>query len=328
MRVVVATAAFAHLTPGATGAALARAWAGLGAEVAVVPLADAGAGFATAWSELTGESCVVVESDPPSPGLNLGATSASVGEALLTADPTAARLVCELPALDVHDGGAGMLAALGCTADVDLTVGVAGLAGITRLDLAPALGRLAGRELILVVPASEVERPLCGLRGITSVRGHAVGADVSVLLSTDQALVDLCAALGRPDLANLTGAGACGGVGAAVLALGGRVVSGPTLLAGRALLANTIADADLVVTGADQLDFATMGGAPVAEVVRLASEALRPVIAVARTNYISARELRTISIESAHSLAPAPDVVLDAADITEAATAVARSWSW
>ncbi|HSN44044.1 MAG TPA: hypothetical protein VLR88_08310, partial [Propionibacteriaceae bacterium] len=65
MRVVVATAAFAQLTPASTGAALARAWAGLGAEVAVVPLGEAGAGFATAWEELTGGRCVVVHPDSP-----------------------------------------------------------------------------------------------------------------------------------------------------------------------------------------------------------------------------------------------------------------------
>lgn len=159
----------------------------------------------------------MVESDPPSPGLNLGATSASVGEALLTADPTAARLVCE-PARTRcarRWGRDACRAGLHCRRGPDGRGGRA--AGITRLTLRPRSVGWPDAK-----PSSSCRRPRWnvegGLRGITSVRGHAVGADVSVLLSTDQALVDLCAALGRPDLANLTGAGACGGVGAAVLA--------------------------------------------------------------------------------------------------------------
>ena len=332
MRVVVATAAFAQLTPATTGAALARAWAGLGAEVAVVPLGEAGAGFATAWEELTGGRCVVVPAaSRPSPtvdALPLRASSFPIGDAVREAAGSTGPVVVDLADSSAHDGGAGFLAALGCTADVPLTSGVAQLTGITEIDLSPALAWLAGREILVAVPASEAVLPLCGLRGITSVRGYASGTDVQVLLDTDQALVDLCVALGRPELATTPGAGAWGGVGAVVLALGGRVASGPELIAARAHLAVTIAASDLVVTGADQLDFGTMGGDSVTVVRELASAALRPVIALARTNFISSRELRTISIEAAHSLAPTPDVILDADAITTAATGVARSWSW
>lgn len=329
MRVVVATAAFAQLSPATTGAALARAWAGLGAEVAVVPLGDAGAGFATAWDELTGGRCVVgAPGGPPPSGLQLHSSSFPTGELLRAAPRSGDEVVVDLAGIHAHDGGAGLLAALGCTADTPLTSGVAALGGITTLDLGPARDWLAGRELLVAVPASEASAPLCGLRGITSVRGHAGGTDVQVLLETDQALVDLCAALGRPDLATAPGGGAAGGVGATVLALGGRVGSGPALIADRAHLAETIAASDLVVTGSDRLDFGTMGGDSVALVRELAAASLRPVIALARTNFISARELRTISIEAAHSLAASPDVLLDADAITAAAAGVARSWSW
>ena len=95
----------------------------------------------------------------------------------------------------MHDGGAGLLAALGADADVDLTAGVGGLAGLTRLDLDVArAGGSPASTWSASCRARQLATPLLGLRGITSVRGRAAGEDAEPLLAADaglQRLADL-----------------------------------------------------------------------------------------------------------------------------------------
>ena len=115
------------------------------------------------------------------------------------------------------DGGAGLLAALGAAADAGLDRGPAGpLAGVTRLDLAPARARLAGVEL---VAATDVDNPLTGLFGAAKTYGPQKGLPEERLPAVDAALEALAAAVDRRvSLEN--GAGAAGGLGFALLALG------------------------------------------------------------------------------------------------------------
>ena len=61
------------------------------------------------------------------------------------------------------------------------------------------------------------------------------------------------------------GAGACGGLGLAVLALGGRLTTGPECASGRL----STAPVELVVTGCTVFDFASRGGGVVAAAARL-----------------------------------------------------------
>lgn len=356
MRVLVATGAFSQLTSAQTGAALARAWAEFGAQCAVVPIGEAGKGFGQSWADLVGADSVGLRQvdglqvelyhRAADASLCLGirsprtddedaASSAPVGTALRQAlddfpapSPGAPREVwLELDAGSWHDGGAGFLAALGARADVGLAGGVDGLAGISVLDLAGVRTRLTGIRLHLVTSGEQAQRHLTGLRGITSARGHALGQHPGQMLATDQALVDLAAAAGAEQLATTAGSGAVGGLGFAVLALAGEVLTGPHACARIAGLEQSLRRADLVVTGYDELEFGTKGGDLLPEVTEAAQQAMKPVVALARRNWISARELRTMGIEEAYSLS-APDVVLDEAALTAAAAASARTWSW
>ncbi|GAA1387962.1 glycerate kinase [Luteococcus peritonei] len=356
MRVVVACGAFTQLTSAQTGAALARAWAELGARCAVVPIGEAGAGFGQAWADLVGAEpaglwqldglqaevhhrpadgslCLALRPEALAEQAVDAASSHAAGAALARAladlGPAGGprQVLLEIAEGAWHDGGAGFLAALGAEADVPLDQGVAALSGITRLDLAPVRELLAGAELHLVTRGEQAERHLTGLRGITSVRGHARGDHPGQMLAIDQALVDLAGAAGVPEAATAAGGGAAGGLGFAVLALGGRVSQGPRLCAELSRLARSMGQADLVVTGYDQLEFGTKGGDLLPEVTELAMQAMKPVVAMSRRNWISARELRTMGIEEAYSLAT-PDQVLDEKAITEASAASARTWTW
>lgn len=360
MRVVVATDRYPALSSAQAGAAMATAWAELGAEVAVVPLGNALEGFQQALADLlaasddlivtehgpatvveaeTAEGLVLAirpEHEPAGQGINTEATSAAVGHLLRTIVDTArgraevARIILEVGDRPSHDGGAGLLAALGASADRPLDQGVRALAGITTANLSPAVEWLGGTELVLVAPAGEEARHLVGLRGLTSVRGHAIGLDPAMLLATDQSLVDLAGAIDRKAASTTAGAGAGGGLGFAVLALGGRVVTGAAYGRDLAGLSSTVARSDLVVTGGGQLDFGTMGGDVLATVLAVATEALRPVVVVAEHNFISSRELRSIGVESAYSVRtdPTDQTPVDAGELLEAVRPVAASWTW
>lgn len=258
------------------------------------------------------------------------ASSAPLGDAMaaVIAESHPTQLLVDLAALDVHDGGAGMLAALGGVGrGAELTAGVAGLDGLTEVDLEPARQLLAGVELVGVLPSAEVDLPLLGLRGITSRRGHATGADPGRLLATDAALQRLTE-LVAPAQAKLPGAGAAGGLGWAVLALGGRLATGPQLG-----LAGFQGGADLVVSGCGVFDFATRGGGVVAAAADLAGARLAPCIVIAGEVLIGAREMRTMGIEAAYGVrettrdeAVAPD--LTTGELVQVAQRVARSWRW
>ncbi len=257
-------------------------------------------------------------------GVDPGSTSLGVGRALaeaLAGRPR--RVVVDLTGLLTHDGGAGLLHALGAAADVPLDAGAGGLTGITTVDLAPARALVGDTELVAVVDPAELQDMLLGLRGLTSRRGRAAGTDPALMLSTDAALGALAGALGVPDAPGL---GAAGGAVLTLAALGGWATSGPSLCAEVAQLERTASVADVLVTGADHVDFATRGGHVVPEVAALGERTMRPVVVVARKVDISGRELRTFGVEVAYAVGGGAD--LGSAELTRRATGVASSWTW
>lgn len=359
MRLLVATDEIGLLSSAAAGAVLASAWPT--ATSTVVPVGEAGGGFAQATADrlgvdlvsgmLTGvavqtahttvESVVAVrQARSREPGIPYAASSRSLGRALSEVLLAARqrrrplrRVWLDLAGLDVHDAGAGLLAGLGARADRPLDAGVAGLGGLTDLDLSEPRAALEGVELIGVLPTAEQDRILLGLRGITSLRGRATGATPELLLATDAALENF-ARLAAPERAAEPGAGGCGGLGLSILALGGRLTTGP-----RAALSQIGTRPDLVVTGCGTFDFATRGGGVVAEAARVAATALCPCIVVAGEVLVGGREMRTMGVEAAYAVressvagddAGRPSGVDDVTAELLGATArrVARSWTW
>lgn len=366
MRVLVATDTIGALTSAQAGRVLAQGWSR--AEVTVVPLGEAGAGFlqgaadqrgAQVTTGLLGERMLSMAVAGPEVILAVEATgrdavdditstasSADLGRAVLHAlgdrsapldGPRHRRLVVDLTGVEAHDGGAGFLAALGARGDAPLDRGVESLTGLTRVDLAAVRRRLAGLELVGVVPSGEVTAALLGLRGITSLKADTSGLDRSVLLDVDAALANFAHLVDAP-LAAAPGAGACGGLGFAILALGGRLVTGPQLALGSSTTPDSLRSTDapvtdLVVTGCSVFDFARRGGGVVAEAARVATAMLCPCIAVAGRVLIGGREMRTMGIESAYAVGESTLEDPNGKDVTESqlsavARRVARSWQW
>ncbi len=347
MRVVVATDRIGALTSAAAGALIAQGWPT--AQVEVISIGDSGEGFVDAYAEsrgievalstsdgylvssgCTGPDAVVGVAGPAGDRVGMDASSRPLGDAItsLLSRASPDRLAVDLGGFWSHDGGAGFLGALGASADRPLDRGLTGLDGVSAVSLRSARTALAGIELIGVAPAAELARPLLGLRGTTAVRGRVAGQLVPELVGVDAAL-ESWARRAAADRIGDPGAGALGGLGLAVLALGGTLVSGPALALGR------LGDRprpDLVVTGCTTFDFASRGGGVVAEAAAFAERQLAPCVVLAAEVLIGAREMRTMGIEAAYPLhAARPDetpATLHPASLAEAALRVGRSWQW
>lgn len=251
------------------------------------------------------------------------ASTYGVGELLAAAvGAGAARVVVGLGGSGTTDGGAGLLAALGATADRPLDGGVAGLSGITHIDV-PHLG-------VELVAASDVDNPLTGLFGAAKVFGPQKGIAEDRLPAVDGVLEELAAAVDRRRALE-PGAGAAGGLGYALLLLGATRRPGIELVADALGLPERARAADLVITGEGAFDYSSRGGKVPYGVAELAGAALRPCVVLAGQVHVGAREMRALGVESAYSVVEAVGEERAFADpagaLADLAERVARTWS-
>ncbi|MDD7968181.1 glycerate kinase family protein [Actinomycetospora lemnae] len=272
------------------------------------------------------------------PATAAAATSRGVGELVAAAIATGPRgLVVGLGGSACTDGGAGMLAALGAVprdgAGTALADGGGALATVAALDgLGPVRERLAGVDLVV---AADVDHVLTGPEGAAAVFGPQKGADADTVAALDAALTTWGAVLGeacgRPDLAGQHGAGAAGGLGAALLALGARRVPGGELVRDVAGLDAALDRADLVVTGEGRLDGQSLHGKLVSVVAARAREHGVPCIALAGQVDMSSGEALEAGLEGTYSVAADAGSVEAAlaepgARLADLAEGVARRW--
>jgi glycerate kinase len=263
--------------------------------------------------------------------LPLRAGSAGVGLLLRHAlDGGARRVAVTLGGTACTDGGLGMLVALGARVldDTGRPVAAAGANPLWRFgSLDPAsLPDLAGVELLVL---SDVDSPLHGPRGAAHVFGPQKGATTEQVRHLDERLAAwgvALAAAGRP-VAELPGAGAAGGLGAALLALGARREPGFDHVARTVGLAAAMTGADLVLTGEGRLDGQTAHGKTPAGVAALARAAGAVVVALAG----SVEEGAGAAFDAAFGVHPGPlplaqamDPVVTAAGITRTSAEVTR----
>lgn len=356
MRVLVAPDKFAGTLSAVEAAeAIATGWArrAPGDEMDLAPMADGGPGFVDVLhASLGGDLLAVTVRGPhgvPVPaavlraghtayvesaqacGLHLTrgrdpeeASTYGVGELLLAAvSAGATRVVVGLGGSGTTDGGAGLLAALGATADRPLDAGVAGLAGISSLTLGEPLG-------VELVAATDVDSPLTGLFGAAKTFGPQKGIPEERLPAVDGLLQDFAVVADRR-LALEKGAGAAGGLGFALLLLGATRSPGIELVASAVGLRERAAKADLVITGEGAFDFSSRSGKVPYGVAAVAADALRPCIALAGQVLVGSREMRALGVESAYSLVDAVGEERAFADpagaLADLAERVARTWS-
>lgn len=235
----------------------------------------------------------------------LAATTYGVGELMLRAVHTGAKtLYIGLGGSATNDGGAGMLQALGARlvdeCGCNIAPGLAGLEQVASVDLAPALRALNGARVVVL---SDVENPLVGRRGALAVFGGQKGlptGDVEALGRYDVwmvgygRLLDTAIAEARAQellrvpegartfgsVLGVPGAGAAGGLGAALLALGAELRSGVETVLDLIGFDEHVRDVDLVITGEGNMDEQSAAGKAPVGVARRAKRYGKPVVAV------------------------------------------------
>ncbi len=204
------------------------------------------------------------------------ADSRGTGELIRAAlDAGAKAIVIGIGGSAINDAGIGLLRALGAKTQPSNA-----LHGIESIDLSGLDPRIAKTKLLV---ASDVDNPLCGPNGASAVFGPQKGAKPHDVPKLDAALAQtadaMARALGR-DLRDVPGAGAAGGAGFALLALGAELRPGVDIVAELCGLSQALSGATLCITGEGSIDAQTLRGKTVLGVARYAAQAKVPVIAL------------------------------------------------
>jgi glycerate kinase len=262
-------------------------------------------------------------------------TTYGVGELIRGAlDAGARRVMVGLGGSGTNDGGAGLLASLGLTgydaAGARLPPGGLALAEIALLGTLDPLGTEAaldtldplGTEAALdtldplgtegadveLVAATDVDAPLLGPYGASAVFGPQKGASPAQVQALDAALAcwaDVVEQHLGVSARELPGAGAAGGLGFALLALGAHRRAGFDVVADAVGLTARIAAVDLVITGEGSFDASSLTGKVVSGVAARAAGQCMPCVVLAGQVSVGADQATNAGVGAAYSLAAA-----------------------
>jgi glycerate kinase len=318
VRVLVAPASFRGCLSAAQAAeAIARGVRAGGGDPAIAPVADGGDGTLDALVAALGGSVMGVIARGPlglpvrahvgilsdgtgvvemaqASGLTLvdeserdpmRATSHGTGEMIrgaLARRP--ARILVGLGGSATVDGGTGIARALGVrfldAEDRPLPDGGSSLERLARIDASRLDPRVRATPLTV---ACDVNAPLLGPGGAARAFGPQKGASPEQVEALERCLARLAERL-EADLhagvADRPGAGAAGGAGAMLAALGGDLRPGIDVVLDAAGFADRLRGAGLVLTGEGRLDQTSLGGKAPIGVAERAAAAGVPCVAI------------------------------------------------
>lgn len=138
-------------------------------------------------------------------------------------------------------------------------------------------------QKVTIQIASDVNNPLCGRQGASFVYGRQKGATDEQICAYDESLKRYGTLITEEigdNFMNEEGAGAAGGLGFALMTLGGKVVSGAQLIADYLEIEKHLQNAHLVITGEGQSDSQTLHGKAPAHIATLASRYNVPTLLI------------------------------------------------
>lgn len=214
-------------------------------------------------------------------------TSFGTGELLLDAlDKGVRHFIIGIGGSATNDGGAGLVQALGArlcdAAGNEIGFGGASLGALNSIDISGLDPRLAECDIHV---ACDVTNPLTGDNGASRIFGPQKGADEAAIAELDACLAHygeiIKKALGV-DVRETPGAGAAGGMGAALMAfLGADLRSGIEIVMEALSLEEHINNCTLVVTGEGRMDSQSIRGKVPVGVAAAAGKYRKPVIGIA-----------------------------------------------
>lgn len=259
-------------------------------------------------------------------------TAAGLGRLLLTAAGLGSReVVVGLGGSATVDAGLGMARIFGYRFEDEMGGAVERPADLARLARivppdAPPLPK--GTRIFAL---ADVTAPLHGPEGAARAYGPQKGADAEAIERLAVGLERMADAwhedLGAPaDLGDRPGAGAAGGLGAALVAfLGAEIVSGSEWCAGLAGLDGALANTDGVITGEGRFDRLSMRGKATGRVLDRAREAGVPA-AVACAVVEEGMDAGDVIVVDAAAIGRGPEDRFDRADLMRLVGLVLDRW--
>ncbi|WP_318483215.1 glycerate kinase [Photobacterium leiognathi] len=237
-------------------------------------------------------------------------TSFGTGELILAAlDKGVKHIIVGIGGSATNDGGIGMAQALGIRFldenNKQISYGGGALDRLHRIDMSNIDPRLISVKLEV---ACDVDNPLCGEKGASQVFGPQKGATPEMVAQLDNNLAHYAEIIKRDlgkDVKNMAGAGAAGGMGAALLGLfSAQLRPGIEIVMDAVNLADVLKDADLVITGEGRIDSQTIHGKTPIGVARTAKRFNKPVIGIAGCLSYDCNVVHKHGIDAVFSVVP------------------------
>ncbi|NUY56968.1 hypothetical protein BZG78_00725 [Salinivibrio sp. MA351] len=265
----------------------------------------------------------------------LHTTSLGTGELIRAAlDHDIDEIIIGLGGSATNDAGAGILTALGARlldgAGKPIIPTGHGLGALMTLDLSTLDSRL---RAVTLTAACDVDNPLCGPDGAATVFGPQKGATVSHIRSLEQHLhrfARICHYQLGHAIAHFPGAGAAGGIGAALGGLlNAQLVPGVELLLTRTHAYSTLAQADWIITGEGRVDGQTQHGKVPMALARIGQSHHIPVVVIAGSVGDNCDTLYQHGVKAIFPIQPGPcslseALVNTASNVTRTAENIAR----
>ncbi|HEV8558907.1 MAG TPA: glycerate kinase [Actinophytocola sp.] len=236
----------------------------------------------------------------------LTAHTVGVGEMMYDAnDFDVHTMVVGLGGTASTDGGAGLFSGLNAV-PLDTRDQVLPNGGGALIDCGRIVGQVDLRDEVTIIAATDVENPLLGEHGAARTFGPQKGADELTVQRLERGLAhwaDIMAQACGRDVRDLPGAGAAGGLGAGLLALGARVESGAGLVRRLTGLDEAMAGVDLVITGEGSFDWQSLRGKLAVNVAGAAAERGLPCLVLAGQVAVGRRQAASVGVERAYSVA-------------------------
>ncbi len=232
-------------------------------------------------------------------------------------DRNCSKIIIGIGGSATNDGGMGMVRALGGKFknknNEDIAKGGGALGDLYTIDLTNFDKRIVNCEFIT---ACDVKNPLTGENGASFVYAVQKGADQEQVKLLDDNLINYAAVIKNDlgiEVEEVEGAGAAGGMGAALLAFfDAKLETGIDLILQTLHLEDYIKGSDLVFTGEGKIDVQTLHGKTIVGIARIAKRNKVPVIAIAGKLGEGIEPLYDLGIQAVYSIIDQPMELTDA----------------
>lgn len=248
----------------------------------------------------------------------LKSTSYGTGELIKDAlNRGCKKIILGLGGSATNDGGVGMARALGIRfldkRGKEIGFEVKDLMSLYKIDLSKLNKKLRKCK---IVAACDVSNPLCGEKGASYVFGPQKGADKKMVSLLDENLRHYGEIIKKQlnvDVIDYKGAGAAGGMGAAVIAFfNGKIKRGIDIVIEEVNLEEKVRKCDLVITGEGSIDYQTAYGKTPYGVAKLAKKYNKSVIAIAGSIGKNIEQLYDKGFDSIFSIVDRPMTLREA----------------